>query len=64
MEKAIDELSPTLKNRYKMQPLRMPMLPYVYDKNSQVVRIMPQSTVSTKEGKNNKANSVDALLGN
>ena len=64
MEKAIDELSPTLKNRYKMQQAKLPMLPYVYDKSSQVVRIMPQGTSGMKEGKNNKSSSVDALLGN
>lgn len=64
MEKAIEELSPTLKDRYKMQQAKLPMLPYVYDKNSQVVRIMPQATSGMKEGKNSKSSSVDALLGN
>jgi len=64
MEKAIEELSPTLKNRHKMQQAKLPMLPYVYDKNTQVVRIMPLGTVGMKEGKNSKSSSVDALLGN
>jgi len=64
MEKAIEELSPSLKNRHKMQQAKLPLLPYVYDKSSQVVRIMPQGTAGMKEGKNSKSSSVDALLGN
>lgn len=63
MEKAIADLNPTLKNRYKMQQAKVPMLPYVYDQSTQVVRVMPPGTAGMKEGKNNKSSSVDALLG-
>jgi Zn-dependent protease with chaperone function len=64
MEKEIEGLPPTLKNRHMMQQEKLPMLPYVFDKNTQIVRIMPQGTVGMKEGKNSKSSSVDALLGN
>lgn len=64
MEKAILELTPAVKNRYKMQQAKLPMLPYVYDQNTQVVRVMPPGTAGMKSGKNSKSSSVDALLGN
>lgn len=64
MERAIAELSPAIRNRYKMQQAKLPMLPYVYDSNSQVIRVMPPGTAGMKAGKNSKASSVDALLGN
>jgi len=64
MERAIGELSPAIKNRYKMQQAKLPMLAYIYDQNTQVIRVMPPGTPGMKAGKNTKASSVDSLLGN
>jgi predicted Zn-dependent protease len=63
IEKAIEDLSPAIKNRYRLQQAKLPMLPYVYDQDTQVVKIMPPGTAGMKEGKNSKSSSVDALLG-
>ena len=64
MEKAIGDLPPAIRNKHKMQQAKLPMLPYIYDQQTQVVRVMPAGTPGLKPGKNNKAASVDAMLGN
>lgn len=63
IKNSIDQLRPALKDKHKMQQQKLPMLPYVYDSTSQVVRVMPQSTSGMKEGRNSKATAVDAMLG-
>lgn len=64
IRKYVDELRPALKNKYKMQQVKLPMLPYVYESNSQIVRVMPPNASGMKQGKNSKSTAVDALLGN
>lgn len=64
LEKIIAEIMPQFKINSKVNPVKQPILPYVYDKETQVVRIMPQGTPGMKAGKNNKSSSIDALLGN
>jgi hypothetical protein len=64
MQQAINALQPSIRNRYKALQVKQPILPYLYDENSQVVKIMPLGTPGMKSGKNSKSASVDALLGN
>lgn len=64
MKEAIDNLPKSTRNKFKTKQPPQPMLPYVYEENSQVVRIMPNGTPGMKGGKNSKSASVDALLGN
>ena len=64
LEKIIAEIMPQFKNNSKVNPVKQPILPYVYDKETQVVRIMPRGTPGMQSGKNNKSSSIDALLGN
>ncbi len=63
MKIAIAELSPVTRNKYKMQQIKFPLLPYVYDQNTQIVRISPPGSVGLKAGSNLKSSSVEALLG-
>lgn len=63
LEAAIRELPPAIRNRYRMQQATLPLLPYVYDQSTQVVRVSPPGTPGLKAGKNEKSSSVDALLG-
>lgn len=64
MRKAISDLAPALRNKYKMQQVKLPILPYIYDENTQVVRLMPVGTPGMQGGKNSKSASVDSMLGN
>ena len=64
MQEMISQLSAATKNKHKLPITKVPMLPYTYDAESQVVRIMPAGSQGLKAGKNNKSSSVDALLGN
>jgi hypothetical protein len=63
MEKAIAGLSPVIRDRYKMKQIKFTLLPYVYDQNTQIVRISPPGTTGLKAGSNQKSSSVEALLG-
>ena len=64
LEKIIAEIIPQFKNNSKVNSVKQPILPYIYDKETQVVRIMPPGTPGMQSGRNNKSSSIDALLGN
>lgn len=63
LKEAYEKLSPSLKRMRASKVPQVPMLPYIYDKDSQVVRISPAGTPGLKPGKNSKAASADGLLG-
>ena len=65
LREAIDGLSPRLKRKYKNTGPRFkyPLLPYVYDQETQVVRISTPGTSNMKQGKNNRNAIVDSVLG-
>ena len=63
---AIDGLSPRLKRKYKNAGPRFkyPLLPYIYDKETEVVRLSLPGTASMKRGSNQRNAIVDSVLGN
>jgi Zn-dependent protease with chaperone function len=63
MEKAIAELSPVIRDKHKMQQPKFALLPYVYDQNTQIIRVSPPGTIGLKAGSNQKSSTVEALLG-
>lgn len=64
MEKTLSEMPNQLRNRYKMPQTKVPVLPYVYDTETQIVKISPAGTEGLQAGKNNKSKAVEAMLGN
>lgn len=63
MEEAINELPMRLKRMHTMKLPTVPMLPYIYDSETQIIRISPPGTPGLTPGKNNKSDTVDGLLG-
>ena len=64
LKETMAKLDPVVRDKFKMKQAKMELLPYTYDENSQIVRIMPSSAPGLKSGKNSKSSSVDAMLGN
>lgn len=66
LRQAIDELPQRLKSKYKNvgQKFKYPLLPYIYDKETEIVRLSLPGTASMTQGGNDRNSIVDTVLGN
>ena len=66
IKKAIQDLSPRMKRKYKNAGPRFkyPLLPYVYDKETEVVRLSLSGTRGMTQGGNDRKSVVDSVFGN
>ncbi|CAE08178.1 M48 family metalloprotease [Parasynechococcus marenigrum] len=66
LRQVIDDLPPRLKRKYKNAGPRFkyPLLPYIYDKETEVVRLSLPGTASMQQGSNQRNSIVDSVLGN
>ena len=66
LRQAIEELPPRLKRKYKNVGPRFkyPLVPYVYDSETEVVRLSLPGTNGMTQGANNRKSVVDSVFGN
>ena len=66
MKKAIQDLPQRMKHKYKNAGPRFkyPLLPYVYDKETEVVRLSLPGTRGMTQGGNDRKSVVDSVFGN
>ncbi len=58
-----EKLPYRLKNKYKYDQPKQPLLPYFFDKDSQIVRIVPGGGGVAKSGRNSRTDAVETVLG-
>lgn len=63
MNSNYEKLPYRLKNKYKYDQPKRPLLPYFFDKDSQIVRIVPDGGGVAKSGRNSRTDAVETVLG-